>query len=164
MLLRTLDRMSGAPIVTIIDPRDPPGLTLPDHVRVIPDSRPGEGPLAALEAGLAAVADPIALVIGADMPWVEPAVLRLLARRLDDHPEADVACLADEDGPRPLPLALRRARVLDHLTPLLDAGERRLRALLPGALAIPQDAWQSLDPGRGTLRDVDLPADLVAVR
>jgi molybdopterin-guanine dinucleotide biosynthesis protein A len=170
MLLRTLDRLAGCPVLLVIDPRDPPGVELPANVRVIPDSRPGEGPLAALEAGLAAlderpaaVTDPIVVVIAGDMPWVEPPVLRLLAQRLAQGDGADVACLADESGPRPLPLALRRTPTLARLTPLLDTGERRLRALLAGAVAIPLDEWLALDPVRGTLQDVDVPADLVAV-
>jgi molybdopterin-guanine dinucleotide biosynthesis protein A len=147
----------------IIDPRDPPNVPLPDHVRVIPDSHPGEGPLTALEAGLAATDAPVAVVIAGDMPWVEPAVVRLLSRHLDEHRQADVACLADEDGPRPLPIAVRRAPVLQRVTPVLDQGERRLRSILVGALVIPLAEWLPFDPGRGTLRDVDVPADLVAV-
>ena len=47
---------------------------------------------------------------------------------------------------------------------MLDTGERRLRALLPGGLQLPPDEWLPLDPDRGTLRDVDTSADLVAVR
>jgi molybdopterin-guanine dinucleotide biosynthesis protein A len=161
MLLRTIDRLAGSGILLVIDPSDPPDLPIPAHVRVIPDTRPGQGPLAALEAGLAAVNDPIALAIAGDMPWAEPRVLRLLADRLAEHPGIDVACLGDGEHARPLPLVIRREPLLARLTPLLDAGERRLRALLPGALVLPPDDWRWLDPGRGTLRDIDVPADLV---
>jgi molybdopterin-guanine dinucleotide biosynthesis protein A len=163
MLLRTLDRLAGSRVLLIIDPRDPPDLRLRGDIRVVADTRPGEGPLAALEAGLAAVSDPAVLAVAGDMPWLEPPVLRLLVARLADRPDVDVACLADEDGARPLPLAMRRAEVLARLTPMLDAGERRLRALLPGSLLLPPDEWLPLDPDRGTLRDVDTPADLLAV-
>lgn len=164
MLFRTLDRLVGSPVLLVIDPRDPPDVQLPDHVRVIPDTRPGEGPLAALEAGLVMATAPIALVIAGDMPWVEPPVLRLLTERLAGHSDADVACLADHQGPRPLPLALRREAMVPMVTSLLDRGERRLRALLAGALVIGEDEWHPLDPAHGTLRDVDVPADLKAAR
>jgi molybdopterin-guanine dinucleotide biosynthesis protein A len=163
MLLRTLDRLAGSPVLLVIDPRDPPDLPLPDHIGLIADTRPGAGPLAALEAGLAAVNHPLALVIAGDMPCVEAPVLRLLAERLAQADLADVACLADEQGPRPLPIAVRREPLLARLTPLLDTGERRLRALLPGAQVMPLEEWLPLDPGRGSLRDVDVPADLVSV-
>jgi molybdopterin-guanine dinucleotide biosynthesis protein A len=163
MLLRTIRRLGAVPVVLVIDAGDPPELPMPRNVRVIPDTRPGEGPLAALEAGLAAVPDPIALVVAGDMPWLEPGVLRLLSAGLADHPEIDVACLGDGAATRPLPLAIRRVSLLAHLTTLLDRGERRLRALLDGALVIPAREWRALDPLAGTLRDVDTPADLVAI-
>jgi molybdopterin-guanine dinucleotide biosynthesis protein A len=163
MLLRTIARCAGSTVSVVIDPRDPPNMRLPDHVHEIPDARPGEGPLAALEAGLSTMTAPVIVVIAADMPWVEPAVLRLLVARLDEHPDADVACLADEAAPRPLPIAIRRDPTLARLTPLLDEGERRLRSLLAGALVIPLADWLPFDPARATLRDVDVPADLVAV-
>jgi len=164
MLLRAIERLAPSPTIVIIDPRHSLSLALPENVRVIPDSRPGEGPLAALEAGLRALTQDIVLVVAADMPRIEPSVLRLLVERLADEPATDVACLADEDRPRPLPLALRRAPVLARLSPLLDAGERRLRALLDGARVVLSAEWQPLDPTCGTLHDVDTPADLAAVR
>jgi molybdopterin-guanine dinucleotide biosynthesis protein A len=162
MLLRTLARLGDSPVVLLIDPGRPLDLVLPSHVRVVPDSRPGEGPLAALEAGLRAVADEVVVVVGADMPWLEPSVLRLLVERLAAEPSAEVACLVDTAGPRPLPLALRRTAVLTRLSPLLDTGERRLRALAADAATVPLERWLPLDPTGATLRDVDTPADLVA--
>jgi molybdenum cofactor guanylyltransferase len=163
MLLRTLARLGDGPVVLTIDAGDPPAVPLPVNVRVVADTRPGEGPLAALGSGLLAVSGPIALVVAADMPWIEPAVLHLLAQHLTDEPAANVACLADEAGPRPLPLAVRRQPVLARLSPLLDRGERRLRSLLDRALVLPLSLWRPLDPALGSLRDIDTPADLAGV-
>lgn len=164
MLQRTLDRLAPAPCLVVIDPRDPPAVALPGHARLISDTRPGEGPLAALEAGLLATTAPRVVVVGGDMPWVAPSVLALLTLRLADDAGADVACLADGRGPRPLPLALRRDRVLGRVTSLLDAGERRLRALLSDAQVVESSSWRGVDPSGGTLRDVDEPVDLVITR
>lgn len=164
MLQRTLERLAPAPCLVIIDPRDPPDLVLPEHARSIADSRPGDGPLAALEAGLQATHASVVAVVGGDMPWVAPSVLDLLTLRLADDTGTDVACLSDDRGPHPLPLALRRDRVLGRVTVLLDEGERRLRALLPGALVVDHASWRRVDPPGGTLRDVDTPADLLAAR
>ncbi|MBX3029560.1 MAG: molybdenum cofactor guanylyltransferase [Chloroflexi bacterium] len=161
MLHRTLDRVAPAPCMVVIDPRDPPSMALPSHAHVVVDTRPGEGPLAALEAGLRATDASLVVVVGGDMPWVDPAVLALLTTRLTAHVAADVACLADANGPRPLPLALRRSAVLTRLTALLDHGERRLRVLLANAVVVGPAAWQAVDPRGDTLRDVDTPADLV---
>lgn len=163
MLQRTIDRLAG-PVLLVLDPRRAAG-PLPVHrrgIRSVVDTRPGAGPLAALEAGLDACVDaPITLVVAGDMPWLDPGVLVLLVTRLADAPDRDVVCLADTDGPRPLPLAIRPARVLPRLTALLDAGERRLRALLADATVIGPAAWHAIDPRGDTLRDVDTPADLV---
>lgn len=164
MLLRTLDRLGASTILVVVDPRRPLPVELPAGIRVVADSRPGKGPLAALEAGLRALTDEVALVVGGDMPRIEPAVLRLLADQLRGDPGAIAACLSDGERPRPLPLALRRAPVLDRLPAWLDAGERRLRALLDGAHVLTPDEWLPLDPGRGTLQDVDTPEELAAVR
>lgn len=164
MLLRTLKRLAPTPCIVVVDPRAPLGLSLPAHARVVADTRPGEGPLAALEAGLLTTHAPIALVVAGDMPLLEPSVLHLLADRLDSDPDATLTCLADEGGPRPLPLAVRRVPVLRQVTAVLDGGERRLRALLAAAAVIPIAEWLPLDPIRGSLRDIDTPADLVAVR
>lgn len=163
MLQRTLERLAPAPCLVVVDPRDPPPIQLPGHAQIVFDTRPGEGPLAAIEAGLGSTTAPIALVVGGDMPWVEPAVLALLADRLATT-ESDVACLADPHGPRPLPLALRRERTLPRVASLLDSGERRVRALLHEALAIQPSIWLPLDPVGASLRDVDTPADLAATR
>ena len=74
----------------------------------------------------------------------------------------EAAVLADADGPRPLPLAVRRSVASPAAQRVLESGERRLRALL-GELdveVIPPDTWQLDDPTGETLRDVDVPGDL----
>jgi molybdopterin-guanine dinucleotide biosynthesis protein A len=164
MLQRTLERLVPAPVVIVVDPRSPLPPSLAVMARVVPDTRPGEGPLAALEAGLLATDAPVVTVVAGDMPWLSPGVLRLLATRLETKPAITIACIADEDGPRPLPLAARRDRALPTVTALLDTGERRLRALLRDAIIVPSADWLPLDPDRGSLRDVDTSSDLVAAR
>lgn len=161
MLRHTLDRLAPNPCVVVIDPRDVPMLALPDHARMVSDTRPGQGPLAGLEAGLLAVESGLVAVVAGDMPWVVPDVLRLLADRLAAAAATDVACLDDGADSRPLPLALRRDRVLPRVTALLDQGERRLRRLLDDAIVVPPASWLPLDPTGATLRDVDTPGDLV---
>jgi molybdopterin-guanine dinucleotide biosynthesis protein A len=59
-------------------------------------------------------------------------------------------------------MIVRRAPAIAAARPLLDAGERRLRALLESleTRSIPETAWRRLDPVGDTLRDIDTPADL----
>ena len=53
---------------------------LPVGVRLVHDEAPFEGPLAGL-TGLLAAREPLVVVVGGDMPSLEPAVLALLIRR-----------------------------------------------------------------------------------
>jgi molybdopterin-guanine dinucleotide biosynthesis protein A len=134
---------------------------LPPGVIVARDDRPFEGPLAGLAAGLAALPASVAVVVvvGGDMPTLRPAVLRRLVQAVEaGH---DAVLLDDGRDARPLPSAYRRSVASQATTDLLDAGERRLRAL-PARLAaavIPLADWQALDPELATLRDIDLPTD-----
>lgn len=128
------------------------------------DAGTHRGPLAGLAAGLSAPgtanAD-IALVVGGDMPWLEPAVLRLLAQRLAANPDAGVATLEADPMPS-LPMAVRAATARPWVDGLLADDRRALRGLLdrlPG-LVVPAMAWRALDPAANTLRDVDRPGDL----
>jgi molybdenum cofactor guanylyltransferase len=134
---------------------------LPGDVRVVRDARPFDGPLAGLATGLAAMDPAIerVLVVGGDMPALVPAVLARLLDALDGH---ELAVLADDAGPRPLPMAARPVAARAAADRLLAGGERRLRAML-GELevrVIRPAVWRLDDPTGATLRDVDVPDDL----
>jgi molybdopterin-guanine dinucleotide biosynthesis protein A len=146
--------------IVVVGPSDGASVARSDVVTVN-DEHPFEGPLAGLAAGLHAL-DPAVervLVVGGDMPTLVPAVLDRLVAALESH---EAAVLADDDGPRPLPLAVRPSAASPAVDRLIDHGERRLRALL-GELdvdVVPPSTWRPLDPTGQTLRDVDVPEDL----
>lgn len=168
MLRRAVEALSDAgQVLVVIDPAHPlpPELLGAAAVHVVPDLRHDAGPLAGLEAGLTAAEHDAVLVVAADMPWLEPAILDLLVERLEASPAASVVCLGNDRGPQPLPMTCRRAPVLAQVTALLDNGERRLRAVL-GATAtttIGEPEWRRLDPPGRSLMDIDTPADLARV-
>ena len=116
----------------------------PADVSVAQDDVPFGGPLAGLAAGLRSL-DPAlerVLVVGGDMPTLVPAVLERLVSGIGRR---EAAVLADADGPRPLPLAVRRSVASPAAQRVLESGERRLRALL-GELdveVIPPDTGSS---------------------
>ena len=143
----------------------PPGgstLTVPPPARVTRDPTEGEGPLAGMFAGLLAVAgSEAAIVVGGDMPDLQPEVLRSMLAGLDD-PSVELVALDDGEGPRPLPIVVRTRPAADAADALLDAGRRRLRDLV-GTLrtaVLDPATWTALDPERLTLRDIDEPRDL----
>jgi molybdopterin-guanine dinucleotide biosynthesis protein A len=148
-------------VVVVLAP-DAPDPGLPPGIRLAHDPTEGEGPLAGLHTGLLAVVrSDIVLVIGGDMPDLQPAVAREMVRVLDDA-GVDAVVLADGDRPRPLPCVLRSLPAADVVHTLLHAGRRRLRDAIDGlrTAVIDEATWTALDPARRSVFDVDVPSDL----
>jgi len=131
--------------------------------RVIHDDAPFEGPLAGCLAGLMAVREPLVLVVGGDMPSLEPDVLRLLVRALEAS-AADLVALEFRGRRQQLPIAVRTGAGTDAARRLVGEGERRLGALAErlSARTLAEGEWRPLDPDARTLRDIDEPGDLSA--
>ncbi len=148
-------------LVVVAPGAEDPALPLAVPTRVIHDATQGEGPLAAVLAGLGETVTDWALVAGGDMPDLRTSVLmEMLTVAWESG--ADAVGLQDGEHLRPLPLVLRSAPAREAAHALLHAGERRLR-VLPEALrtaVIDEVTWVGLDPERATLRDVDVPGDL----
>jgi molybdenum cofactor guanylyltransferase len=161
LLVRAIDavRPLASEVLVVAAPDATPAL--PEGVTLVHDPVAFEGPLAGLLAGLSASREPIALVVGGDMPTIVGAVIESMLGELD-APEIDAVVLQSEGRARPLPMALRRDPAFATAERLLAAGERRLRAL-PEAMAtqvVPEADWRALDPAGLTLHDIDTPADL----
>jgi molybdopterin-guanine dinucleotide biosynthesis protein A len=139
-------------------PRIPPELN--ERVRVAHDVEPFGGPLAGLAAGLEACETATVVVVGGDMPRLEPAVLRELARAVG--PDVPAATLDVGGEVQPLPMALDASAARRSVASILTRGGRSLRELLLDldAGALPAAAWRALDPDGSTLADIDRPADL----
>jgi molybdopterin-guanine dinucleotide biosynthesis protein A len=69
---------------------------------VIPDETPGSGPLGGLSTALAHAPSQHIFVMGCDMPFVEPALVRAMARYAARYPNADVVTLRSLRGLEPL--------------------------------------------------------------
>lgn len=132
-------------------------------VRIARDPVAGEGPLVGLAAGLAEVSTDLAIVVAGDMPEIQAGVLEEM---LAVAREASVDAVALRDGERfhPLPVVVRVERARETARVLVGRCERRLRTLLDAlrVAVIDEATWHALDPGRRTLRDIDLPEDLDA--
>jgi molybdopterin-guanine dinucleotide biosynthesis protein A len=129
-----------------------PGYTALPAVREEP---PGSGPLAALVAGCAAldahgVAGPV-IVLGVDLPFVGPDLLRWLA---DQPGDASVIPVARE---MPQTLCARYGTSAQaRAAQLVAEGERALRVLIDGALLVEEEIWlPHADPR--AFDDVDTP-------
>jgi len=161
MLEVVIDSLRPIPADVIVVGAQGAAPALPPDVKLAVDQAAFEGPLSGLASGLA-VLDPgidQVLVVGGDMPSLVSAVLRRLLLELATH---EAAVLADDAGPRPLPMAVRPEPAREAAERLLAAGERRLRALIGelDAVVLPPATWQADDPAVATLRDIDTPGDL----
>jgi molybdopterin-guanine dinucleotide biosynthesis protein A len=134
-------------------------------VRVVRDLRPGEGPLAGLAAGLAAVEAGAALCVAGDMPLLQAALLRGLAARSRDW-RGSARALVVGGVVRPLPCLVRVDLAAPAATHRLEEGRLSLLGLLDalGAELVPEPAWRAWDPGGRSLEDVDTAADLERLR
>ncbi len=159
--IERLAEVCGSLIVVISaegpEPSTPEGVAL----RFVRDAVGDEGPLRGAAAGLEAAETEWAVVVGGDMPDLQPPVLAALLWFGSDR-EATAAALGEDSGFRPLPCALLREPAHERADELLSRGERSLRSLLRSlsVAVLVEDTWLRLDPERRTLVDVDEPADL----
>ena len=148
-------------VIVVLAPGTERPFDLPEGVVAVRDPERYAGPLAGLAVGLAATAAEIVIVVGGDMPVLDPAVLRLLIDVVAADPGIEAARLESERS-SPLPCALRREQARTACDGALAAGDRRLRGCLEriATTTIPARQWRALDPGGRTLVDIDDPADL----
>jgi molybdopterin-guanine dinucleotide biosynthesis protein A len=120
-----------------------------------------EGPLRGLAAGLDVANAGWVVLVGGDMPDLQPRVL-LEMLRAGLETGAVAVSLSDGGKERPLPCVLRSDPAGEAVGTLLDAGRRSLRELIAAVttVVIDEPTWTALDPERRTLLDVDEPPDL----
>jgi len=137
----------------------------PPGTRLVPDLRPGRaGPLAGIEAGLAAASNPSVFVAAADMPFLTDRVVDGLVGYLATG--ARIAVPRYDGRTHPLCAAYDQSALHD-LSVQLDAGERSVwRALghCEGVVYVEGDELRRLgDPAR-FLMNVNSPEDLERAR
>jgi molybdenum cofactor guanylyltransferase len=102
-----------------------------EGLRGIPDGRPGaQGPLAGMEAGLAAVRNRFVFVAAGDMPFLPEGLVGYLLGRLERH-GAGAVVPHHRGMAHPLCAAYDR-RVLPLVSSSLDEGVRAVRQFLEG--------------------------------
>jgi molybdopterin-guanine dinucleotide biosynthesis protein A len=150
-------------VVLVVAPGDEPvPASIARPLRIVADPVAHGGPLVGLLTGLEAVDQPLAIVVGGDMPELRADVLGLLVRTLAAEPTIDGVVLRSRGALVPLPAAVRTGAATDITRRLVGDGERRLRSLferLPTRI-LEEGTWRPLDPDGDTLRDVDRPGDL----
>lgn len=138
-----------------------PGGTIPVY-----DTEPDGGPLVALMSAARVARGERLLVVGGDMPSLVPPVLGRLVEELGNGFEAVALGLGSDDRPQPLPLAVGRSAILTLVDDPHSGVGSRARSLHTifdrlATLVVPEASWRPLDPDAASLRDVDVPADVL---
>jgi FdhD protein len=135
---------------------------LPADTAVLIDEVPFQGPLGGLVTALKDAPDDWVLAVAADVPWLEPDVIRAL---WDARDGAQVVVAVTEKGVEPL-LALYHRDCLPAARRVLASGRRRLVAMFPEltVVELPLETLRAADPGLRSLVNVNTPEDLAEVR
>jgi molybdenum cofactor guanylyltransferase len=127
----------------------------------VADTEPRAGPLAALATGTGELRargyDGAVLLLGVDLPFVAPSLLRLIA----EHPAVETVTPV-ADGMRQSCCARYAPAALDTATQLVARGERALHNLLSvvPVFEITETEWRAVAP-TDAFADLDTPEDLV---
>jgi FdhD protein len=135
---------------------------LPAETAVLIDEVAYQGPLGGLVTALKDAPDDWVLAVAADVPWLEPEVIRAL---WDARDGAQVVVAVTEKGVEPL-LALYHRDCLPAARRVLASGRRRLVAMFPEltVVELPLETLRAADPGLRSLVNVNTPEDLADVR
>ncbi len=126
----------------------------------------GAGPLAGLAAGLAALPTPGAFLLACDLPFVQPALLHLLAEIAERDPTLDAIVPLDAaDHPQSV-VALYRATCLAAIQARLTAGQLQMTAWLDQVHTryLAAAMVRAVDPDLRSFRNVNTPEDLAESR
>jgi molybdopterin-guanine dinucleotide biosynthesis protein A len=136
----------------------------PAGLRRIPDLRPGEGPLAGIEAGLLAAQHRPVFVAAGDMPFLRGDFVGYLLGLLSDHFSAVVPVVGNQ--PQPLCAAYGQ-EVRPAVATALDGGARSVREMLeglPGVRYVGEEELRRFGDPSLLLMNVNSPEDLARAR
>ncbi|MDH4140378.1 MAG: formate dehydrogenase accessory sulfurtransferase FdhD [Coriobacteriia bacterium] len=136
---------------------------LPVDVPVTTDEVAYQGPLGGLVTAMGVAEDEWVLAVAADMPWLEPELIRAL---WDARDAADVVLPVSERGPEPLLALYRSEACLPAARAALSSGRRRLVAIFGGlrVIEVPVADLREADPELRSLVNVNTPEELAEVR
>ena len=164
LIARVLQRLRPLVGELLIVSREPEHFTGLD-ARVVVDRYPGMGVLAGVHAGLAAAQGDWAFVVAADLPFLNPALLRALAD-LARRGAADVVVPRCAEGLEPLHALYRPLACAPAAEAALLQGRRRVVSFYPQVrvLEMPPDEAARWDPEGLSFFNVNTPEDWAFVQ
>ncbi len=129
-------------------------------VRLVPDERPGQGPLMGLYSGLKASAASWCFVTGVDAPLLQASLVRFLA---DQAYDCDAVVPAWEKGPEPL-CALYARSCLSAIEQSIPRGRVISFYPLVRVRIVPQQSVRAADPAGHSFLNVNTAEDYERLR
>jgi molybdenum cofactor guanylyltransferase len=130
---------------------------LPEQSIFLTETLQNQGPLVALSQGLPQIDQDWVLLLGCDLPCLDPAVIQTWAGQLVDLPDSVVAYVPRTDYWQPLCGFYRRA-AQPQLQAFMEAGGRSLQAWLAEVNTQAIKVTPAIAP---MLRNCNTPADLI---
>lgn len=166
LISRVAEAVGSACEHTIVVTNRPEALeeiVLPAGVRVIADEVAYQGPLGGLATALAEAESEWLLAVAADMPHLDPDVVRALWVLRDG---ADAVVPVGPKGPEPLLALYRVEACLPVAREVLATGRRRPAAIFSRVttVEVPAETLRDIDPELRSLVNVNTPADLIEAR
>jgi molybdopterin-guanine dinucleotide biosynthesis protein A len=164
LLLETvIERLSGVcSEVIVASGRSAEGRKTPRPVRFVADLTPGRGPLAGVQAGLAAATAEFALVVACDMPFLNPHLLSYMAS-LPRRYQALVPRAAGRWHPAHAIYARSCLPVIEELLAKRNSSMRELLSRLD-VRELSEEELRRYDPEGLSLFNVNEPQDLERAR
>lgn len=162
MIAREIDALKSVAGEILLVVGDPVPYAGVDGVRVVLDHNPGLGPLAGLQAAFSASTADALLVVGCDLPFLDP---RLLALVRDSAPAAQAVVPRVAGHAQALHARYGRSAVAE-IDARLRAGSLRLLALVDAldTTFLDEPELRAVDPTLRGLTNVNTPAELAAAR
>lgn len=139
--------------VTILGPNADHLVTLP--CRIIPDEKTYDGALPAIIHAFDVTQCDRALVVAADMPFLQPDVVQMMW-----HHDGPCDLVVLEGGIFP---AIYSSSAISAMQNLVETGCRRLHdlytRLAENTHVIPEPQWRAIDPEALSLRNINTPED-----
>jgi FdhD protein len=165
LVSRVAESLRSTCAETLVVTNHPEDLTdagLPSETRVVTDELPYSGPLGALATAMRGASHGWVLLAAADMPWIEPEVIRVL---WSHRQNADAVVPRTDGGIEPL-LALYATATLGVAEELLASGARRPAELLErvSSVEVGADDLRSADLELASFVNVNTPEELASVK
>jgi molybdopterin-guanine dinucleotide biosynthesis protein A len=130
---------------------------------IVPDVKPGYGPLMGLYSGLQAARGELVMAAAVDMPFLSSDLLKTLVALAPGH---DVVIPRAHDRLHPLCAVYRRASCLPAIEQAIQRGQRRLIAFHPDVSVreVDEATLRQVDPDLRALMNVNTPDEWAEAR